>query len=83
MKFTRTAGTDGVDTYGRWVSEDGRYSVQRFEFKKIRGIGSHERVKPYYSAFYVADRSQQIATNLKTWRDVVDAIENHQSGPEA
>ncbi len=78
MKFIRTAGSDNVDTYGRWESECGRFSVQRFQYRKIKGTKDHKSVKPYFSVYDLQNYSRAIATNLKTWSDVVKVCESNE-----
>lgn len=75
MKFTRTTGNDNVDTYGRWTSECGNFSVQRFSYQKIKGTHDHTSVKPYYNVYSIKNNQRRFASNLKTWREVVDKCE--------
>jgi hypothetical protein len=74
MKFTRVAGTGGPDTYGRWITEDGKFSVQRFHFKPCPDKGCIP-VEPYYSVYYLKKDSRRVATDLENWSDVVDICE--------
>lgn len=76
MKFTRTTGEDDIDVYGRWISECGKFSVQRFQYRKMPGVKDHQSVNPYYSVYAIEERSHRFATHLKNWGDVVIACEN-------
>jgi hypothetical protein len=77
MKFLLQSGSGNPGEYGRWVSEDGRFSVQKFQYKTFPGRREAVPVADYFSCFALLNYSRRFATDLKHWGEVFDACETY------
>ena len=78
LKFNKVEGdTKGSKTYGRWVSECGRVSIMKFNYKAMPDPPYAKRVTPYYNAYDLTNYSRRFASGLRSWRGVLEACRDY------
>ena len=74
--FKLVMGSDqSEDSYARWLSGDGMYSVQRFTYDSDR----HVECEPYYCAYFVGGMSERIG-KADTKAEIANIVNRHRLG---